>query len=60
MTVADLIRAGSAEPCRPWPRHVLDPAAWGAMAAALESDASLDLLALWADTTSVHALFLDA
>jgi Ni,Fe-hydrogenase III large subunit len=60
MTVADLIRSGLTEPCRPWPRHVLDTAAWGAMAAALGGDASLDLIALWADTVSVHALFLDA
>ncbi len=59
MTAADLIRSGPAEPCRPWPRHVLDADRWGAMAAALGDDPSLDLIALWADTASAHALFLD-
>jgi Ni,Fe-hydrogenase III large subunit len=59
MTVADLIRSAPTESCRPWPRYVLDAKSWGAMAAALGGDSSLDLLALWADTANVHALFLD-
>ncbi len=30
-----LIRAAATEPCLPWPRHVLAPADWAQMAAAL-------------------------
>ena len=28
MTAFDLIRAADAEPCRPWPRHLLTRAGW--------------------------------
>jgi Ni,Fe-hydrogenase III large subunit len=59
MTAAALIRAAPTEPCRPWARHILDADGWRAMAAALGTDDGLDLIALWADTVSVHALFLD-
>ena len=51
MTAAAIIRAGPAEPCRPWPRHVLSTRQRGrALAGALASDAGSRLLALWADT----------
>ena len=56
MTAFDLIRAARAEPCRPWPRHVLPRPDWGAMAAALAHDTTA-LLGLWADPVQVHALF---
>jgi Ni,Fe-hydrogenase III large subunit len=55
-----LIRAAATEPCRPWPRHVLAPADWAQMAAALADEPALGLLALWADTGHVHALLHDA
>jgi Ni,Fe-hydrogenase III large subunit len=55
MTVAELIRAAPAEPCRPWPRHLLPRQAWAEMAAALAQDTAV-LLGLWADTAQVHAL----
>jgi Ni,Fe-hydrogenase III large subunit len=53
---AALIRAVPTEPCAPWPRHVLTPEVWQAMAAA----PALGLRALWADTGHVHALLQDA
>jgi Ni,Fe-hydrogenase III large subunit len=56
MRAAAIIRTGQAVPCRPWPRYVLPPADWAAMAAALADDTP-DLLALWSDTTQIHALF---
>lgn len=58
MTVAALIAAGEAQPMRPWPRHLLSPGAWRAMAEALRSDPEPVLLGLWADTAHVHALFM--
>jgi Ni,Fe-hydrogenase III large subunit len=54
-----LIRATATEPCLPWPRHVLAPADWVQMAAALADEPTLALLALWADTGHVHAILLD-
>jgi Ni,Fe-hydrogenase III large subunit len=57
--LTDLIRAGRSAPCHPWPRFVLDAAAWRAMATALAADPSVDLLALWADPQLVHALLHD-
>jgi len=60
MSVAALVRAGAAAPCRPWPRFVLDPAGWRAMAAALAAEPGAELLALWADSREVHALLRDA
>jgi Ni,Fe-hydrogenase III large subunit len=53
------ISAARTEPCLPWPRHVLSHDEWVRMAAALASDPSLVLLALWADTMHVHALLFD-
>jgi hypothetical protein len=56
MTAFDIIRAAGAEPCRPWPRHILPLPAWQDMTAALADDTAT-LLGLWADTIQVHALF---
>jgi Ni,Fe-hydrogenase III large subunit len=55
MNAFDIIRAAGAEPCRPWPRHVLAPPDWAAMVAALAHDSTV-LLGLWADSIQVHAL----
>jgi Ni,Fe-hydrogenase III large subunit len=60
MTASSIIAAAAAEPCHPWPRHLLATEEWGAMAAALDAEPSLELLALWADQAQVHALFRDA
>jgi Ni,Fe-hydrogenase III large subunit len=54
-----LIRLGAAEPCAPWQRHDLPQDDWARMVAALAGEPSLALLALWADTSQVHALLLD-
>jgi len=58
MTVEALIAAGEVQPMRPWPRHLLSPEAWRAMAEALRSDPEPVLLGLWADTAHVHVLFM--
>jgi Ni,Fe-hydrogenase III large subunit len=58
-TAAAVIRAGAAIPCRPWARHVLARADWTAMTQALAGQPALALVALWADTSEAHALFLD-
>lgn len=60
MTASSIIAAAATEPCHPWPRHLLTTEEWGAMAVALDAEPSLELLALWADQTQVHALFRDA
>ena len=60
MTVAALIAAGEAQPMRPWPRYLLSPETWRAVADALRSDPEPALLGLWADTAHVHALFMGA
>lgn len=43
---------------RPWPRHLLGPEAWRALADALRRDPEPALLGLWAETAHVHALFM--
>ncbi len=53
MSLLDRLSAARAEPCHPFPRHVLTPAAWTEL---LAGDTTTELLALWADTASVHAL----
>jgi Ni,Fe-hydrogenase III large subunit len=58
-TAAAIIRAGAAIPCRPWTRHVLARADWTAMTQALAGQPALALIALWADPSDAHALFLD-
>jgi Ni,Fe-hydrogenase III large subunit len=57
--VADLLHAGRAEPCQPWPRILLSRPQWQLMAAALAGEPELALQALWADTQQVHALLHD-
>ena len=52
MSSADLIRASPLVPCRPWPRYVLPAEQWLALA-----PDGLVLLALWADTAAIYALF---
>ena len=65
MTAADppdaaaLLERSPSLPARPWPRHLLPAADWQRLADTLHHD-PLSLLALWADTAHVHALFLDA
>ncbi len=59
MSAAGLLRAAPTEACRPWPRHVLTPEEWRAFAASLAAEPTLALLALWADTIRIHALFHD-
>jgi Ni,Fe-hydrogenase III large subunit len=55
----DLLRAAPSEPCRPFPRAALSASGWADFAAALGAEPGLALLALWADTARVHALFHD-
>jgi Ni,Fe-hydrogenase III large subunit len=52
---AAIIQAGEAVACRPWPRFVLARADWQRLA----RTPSPPLIALWADTAQVHALFAD-
>lgn len=52
---AAIIETGEAVACRPWPRFVLPRAEWERLA----RTATPPLLALWADTAQVHALFAD-
>jgi Ni,Fe-hydrogenase III large subunit len=59
MTAIGIIRASPTAACQPWSRHVLHPASWAQMAAALATAPALSLRALWADATHVHALLLD-
>ena len=56
MGAAAIIRGGAEAGCSPWPRHLLTPGGWAEMAAALAAD-PLELIALWADTMQVYALF---
>lgn len=58
MIAARIIEAAGPESCHPWPRRILSPANWAAMASALRDDPDLSLVSLWADTTQVHALLL--
>ncbi|HEX7761620.1 MAG TPA: hypothetical protein VF459_19090 [Caulobacteraceae bacterium] len=52
--LADLLQRGQAVPAhRPWPRAIVDAAAWNATVAAL-AHAQLDLAGLWAETGTVH------
>jgi Ni,Fe-hydrogenase III large subunit len=60
MMAAEMISAAATVPCRPWPRHLLTAAEWGALAVALAEAPSLELLALWADPTHLFSLFHDA
>ncbi len=57
-TVDAILRDAPAEICRPWLRHILRHDEWIALAQAAVAEARV-LVALWADTAKVHALFLD-
>jgi Ni,Fe-hydrogenase III large subunit len=57
--IADLLRAGRPEACKPWPRSVLDRDQWRALGDAVSRAPGIDLLAMWADTQQIHALFQD-
>ncbi len=59
MTARALLHEARVIACRPWPRRLLTPPAWRAMAAALPATPALALLGLWADTAQAHALLLD-
>lgn len=56
MSVMDLIQSGQLIGCAPWPRILLTQQAWATLAS-LPPDETVDLIALWADTAQVHALF---
>lgn len=58
MTLASLIRAGAAQPMRPWPRYLLTPKAWRAMAQTDAGGSEPAFLGLWADADHAHALFV--
>lgn len=51
-TIRDILEAATVEPCRPWPRYSLSESQWSALI-----QAPRPLLAVWADTQQVHALF---
>jgi Ni,Fe-hydrogenase III large subunit len=55
MSLLAQIRAAPAEPCQPWPHHVLSAADWAAMATVLAAEPTV-LLGLWADAQQVHVL----
>jgi Ni,Fe-hydrogenase III large subunit len=55
---SDIIRMSEAEICRPWLRHILSHTDWTNAANAAHAESWI-LLAHWADTIQVHALFLD-
>jgi Ni,Fe-hydrogenase III large subunit/Ni,Fe-hydrogenase III component G len=57
-TATSIIGTAEAEICKPWLRHVLSQQDWTATAQAASVE-SWVLLAHWADTARVHALFLD-
>ncbi|MCW3473717.1 hydrogenase large subunit [Limobrevibacterium gyesilva] len=59
MSASAIIRGAATAPCHPWPRHLLPADAWAGMVEALADEPSLALLAFWADTVQVHALFHD-
>ncbi len=60
MTPRALIQTSPAIACAPWPRHLLSALDWSSLVAALPETPAVELLALWADATQVHALFHDS
>ncbi len=58
MTIAALIRRGAVQPMRPWPRYLLAPEAWRAVAQAPVGGPGPAFLGLWADAGHAHALFM--
>ena len=59
MSASALIRAGVPQGAQPHERHLLTAEAWSRLPEALRDEASLALLALWAEPGLVHAAFLD-
>jgi Ni,Fe-hydrogenase III large subunit len=57
-TVNDIVRAAPATICRPGLRYILNHDQWTALAQAASAEGQV-LVAHWADTAQVHALFLD-
>lgn len=55
---SEIIGTARAEVCLPWLRHILPQAEWAALADAAVVEGWI-LMAHWADTLQVHALFLD-
>lgn len=53
-----ILRSAQAEVCRPWLRHILTPPDWVAFAQEAAAEGWV-LLAHWAETLQVHALFMD-
>ena len=51
---AEIVKGAPAVDCRPWPRHILTMDQWAELARE-----PLVLLAAWADTVQVHALYRD-
>jgi Ni,Fe-hydrogenase III large subunit len=59
MTARAIILDAPTVAAQPWPRHVLSPETWTGMSHALAANATLDLRAMWADTTHVHVFLYD-
>lgn len=58
-TLIDLVREGrSIEQHRPWPRAIIDDAAWNSAAVEL-ADGRLTLLGFWGEADAVHMALLD-
>ncbi len=58
MIARAILMAALPTPCLPVARRALDGAAWAEFATALATDMTLELRAMWADTSLVYALFL--
>jgi Ni,Fe-hydrogenase III large subunit len=56
-TANEIIQNADTEACRPWQRHILSQANWVNLANTAFAERWI-LLAQWADTIQVHALFL--
>jgi Ni,Fe-hydrogenase III large subunit len=59
MNARALLQAAPALPCAPYPRRLLSQQDWALLAAHLAAEPALELLAMWADASHVHALFHD-
>ena len=59
MNALALLHAAPSVDCAPFPRRLLSQQDWALLATHLSTEPGLDLLALWADPTHIHALFHD-
>jgi len=57
--LAALLALGTPQPCRPWPRVLLDRPHWERLVLQLEAAPRLGLMALWAEPGCVHAALHD-